>query len=230
MCPAYKMCRNTDEAETKRTVNQWLPQLEIHPTRERQPLTLLVILCYACRQESSITVSWEASSSSRWKQIERPAAKHQTELRTSWGRVGDRIEPAAWVKNITRRLTESTNLGPQGSRRLGPQAGTMQGLDLDILHIFNKCSAWSLCDSPNKWSGAVSVSVLFHWIPFSYLDCLVGPQWERIHLVLLGLDVPEWGGTQVGLPFSEKKGRGQWGSYLQGWDWEERREGLVFRI
>jgi hypothetical protein len=34
----------------------------------------------------------------------------------------------------------------------------------------------------------------------------------------------------VGLPFSEKKGRGQWGSYLQGWDWEERREGLVFRI
>jgi hypothetical protein len=26
--------------------------------------------------------------------------------------------------------------------------------------------------------------------------CLVGPQWERKHLVQLGLDVPGWGGTQ----------------------------------
>ena len=36
--------------------------------------------------------------------------------------------------------------------------------------------------------GAISVSVDCHWIPFSYLDCLVGPQWERMGLVLLGLN------------------------------------------
>jgi hypothetical protein len=34
-------------------------QLETHPKGENQPLTL--ILCYACREEPSITVSWEAS-------------------------------------------------------------------------------------------------------------------------------------------------------------------------
>ena len=30
-------------------------------------------------------------------------------------------------------------------------------------------------------------------------------------LDFLGLDAPEWGGTQGGLPFSEEKGLGQWG-------------------
>lgn len=48
-------------------------------------------------------------------------------------------------------------------------------------------------------AGAVSDSVACHWILFSLLDCLVGPQWERICLVLLGLDVPQLDGTQVGL-------------------------------
>lgn len=38
----------------------------------------------------------------------------------------------------------------------------------------------------------------------SGLPCL--PQWERIYLALLGLDVPEWVGT-----FSEEKGRGELG-------------------
>jgi hypothetical protein len=41
------------------------------------------------------------------------------------------------------------------------------------------------------------------------LDCLVGPQWESMCRVLLGLDVPEWGGTQGSTPLSKKKGRGQ---------------------
>jgi hypothetical protein len=44
-------------------------------------------------------------------------------------------------------------------------------------------------------------------IPSPYLDCLVGPQWERVCLVLLGLDVPGWGGTQRKPPFSEEKGK-----------------------
>ena len=46
--------------------------------------------------------------------------------------------------------------------------------------------------------------------PFPYLDCLVGPQWERMCLVLLRLDILEQQvGTQNGdFPSSEEKGRG----------------------
>ena len=55
---------------------------------------------------------------------------------------------------------------------------------------------------------AASDSVAAYWIPFPYMDCLVGPQWERMYLVLLGLDIPKWGDTKVGLPFSEEKGKG----------------------
>ena len=36
-------------------------------------------------------------------------------------------------------------------------------------------------------AGAVSDSVVRFWIPL--LDCLVWPQWERMHLVLLQLDL-----------------------------------------
>jgi hypothetical protein len=56
--------------------------------RESQILTLLMILCYAYRQELSITVSREASSSSEWKQMQRSRAKHSVELGESGGRVG----------------------------------------------------------------------------------------------------------------------------------------------
>lgn len=60
--------------------------------------------------------------------------------------------------------------------------------------------------------GAVSDSVAFHWIPFPYMDFVVGSQQERMCLVLLGLDILGWGSAQRGRD-------------LQEWDWEERREG-----
>lgn len=48
-----------------------------------------------------------------------------------------------------------------------------------------------------------------HGIPIPELDCLVGPQWERMCLVLVGIDVPGWGGTRGGgFSLSEEKGRG----------------------
>ena len=41
---------------------------------------------------------------------------------------------------------------------------------------------------------------LFPGIGFSspYLDCMVRPQWNRMHLVMMELDVPVWDGTQGG--------------------------------
>jgi hypothetical protein len=54
---AYKMQRDKDGAESEGMANQSLDQLESHSKGESQPLTLLMIFCYACRQELSITVS-----------------------------------------------------------------------------------------------------------------------------------------------------------------------------
>ena len=51
--------------------------------------------------------------------------------------------------------------------------------------------------------GSVSISIPCHWIYFPCLDCLVGPQWKRMYLVLLRLDIPVGCGTYAGLPFSE---------------------------
>jgi len=45
-----------DKLETKGMASQWLLQLKAHPMRESQLLTLLIILCCACRQEPSINV------------------------------------------------------------------------------------------------------------------------------------------------------------------------------
>jgi hypothetical protein len=42
MCPAYKIYRDNDRAETKGMANQWLPQIEIHPMGKNQSLTLLM--------------------------------------------------------------------------------------------------------------------------------------------------------------------------------------------
>jgi hypothetical protein len=109
------MCRNKDRAEIEGMTNQCLSQLETHPMGESQPLMLLMIFCYGCRQEPSISVSWEASSSNWWKQMQRPTAKHQAEVKKPCERVWDRIEQARRVKDTTRRPTESTNLGPLGA-------------------------------------------------------------------------------------------------------------------
>jgi hypothetical protein len=51
-----KICRDKDGAEIERMANKWLGQLETHTMGENQSLTLLMISCYICRQEPSITV------------------------------------------------------------------------------------------------------------------------------------------------------------------------------
>lgn len=74
--------------------------------------TVPMILCNACRQKPSVTALWEATPSSRSKQIMRPTAKHWVKLEESCGRVRGRIGGHTGDKNYTRRATESTNLGP----------------------------------------------------------------------------------------------------------------------
>ena len=55
----------------------------------------------------------EASPSNRWKQMQRPTAKHSAELGESCGREGGKNVGARGVKDTIRKPTESTNLGSQ---------------------------------------------------------------------------------------------------------------------
>ena len=61
--------------------------------------------------------------------MQRPTAKHQAELKESCGRVGDRIERAGEVKDITRRPTESSNLDPWGLTETEPPTKEHAGAD-----------------------------------------------------------------------------------------------------
>ena len=116
ICPTYKICRDKDGAEIEGTANHWLAQLETHPMDKHQSLKLLTILCYACRQKPSISVSWEALPSSWLEQTQIPTAKHWTEVRVYYGRVSRMIEGPEAGGNSTERPTESTNLHPRALR------------------------------------------------------------------------------------------------------------------
>jgi hypothetical protein len=56
MYPPYKNAGTGDGVETEVMANQYSVQLESYPMGKRQFHTLLMIFCYACRQEPSIDV------------------------------------------------------------------------------------------------------------------------------------------------------------------------------
>jgi hypothetical protein len=127
ICPASRMHKDKDGAETEEMTNQWLAQFETHPKGESQPLTLLMVLCYAYRWEPSIKISWEASSSSIWwKQIQRRIAKHQVELGESCGRVWNRIE-LAWARASQEDLQTQLTHAHGDTQKLNHQPKSMQG-------------------------------------------------------------------------------------------------------
>jgi hypothetical protein len=79
-------------------------------------------------------------------------------------------------------------------------------MDLDTLYICTKCAVWCSCGSPNKWSrGCLGLCSLPLDALTPYLDCLFGPQRERMCLDLPELDAPVWGGIQGVFTFSEEK-------------------------
>jgi hypothetical protein len=138
MCPTYKMCRNKDRAETQGMANPWVPQLKTHPMGKNQSLTLLMVLCYACREPSKI-VLWEAPPSSQWKDVKTHTQTldgTQGVLWKSWEKdwgtwrgQGDQLNQLTWT------------LG--GSQGLNHQPKSEHSLDLGSLHLCSRCAAWS---------------------------------------------------------------------------------------
>jgi hypothetical protein len=89
---------------------------------EKEPiLTVLMILCYACRQESNITVLWEAPLSRWYQQMWRPTAKHETELGEFCGKSWRTIEGLKEVRDSTGRPREKWS-GPSGLPETEPPA------------------------------------------------------------------------------------------------------------
>jgi hypothetical protein len=110
-----------------------------------------MILCYACRQESSITALQETPRSSGLKQM----PNIRWSLEEPSGRVRGRIEESRGDKDSTRRPAESTGLDPWGLPEAEPptkeQAWAGQSL-LPSLNICTKCAALSSCGFYNNWS------------------------------------------------------------------------------
>lgn len=115
-----------------------------------------MILCYACRHEPSITVSWETSPSRWCKQMQRLTTKYQAELSESCGRVKDRIEGAIGVEDTTRRSSESTHGDWNANQRLGQQE-----LVLGPQHIVadQMCSLVFILVS-EQWEQVLSMALL----------------------------------------------------------------------
>jgi hypothetical protein len=106
----------------------------------------------------------------------------------------------------------------EAHRALGYQSGSMQEVDLDSIHICSKCAAWSSCGSSNKWNEGLYQSLFLQMDP--YLDHMAGPQWERMCLDLLSLEVPKEGSTSL-------RRRGQWGKDFKGGTGKRGGRGVV---
>ena len=141
------------------------------------------ILCYACRQESNIIVSQDASSRGQWKQIQRPTSKHQAEHGKSCGRSLE-----IWLReDNTGRPRESTN-----------NPGLM-GVCWDWTTNQRACRNWTLTSYTfvahvqlglhvcpiTIGARADSDSVACYWIPFPSWTAWFGTQWESMCLSLL---------------------------------------------
>jgi hypothetical protein len=142
------MYKGKGGTETDGMASQWLLQLESCPLGVSQHQTRLMILCHACREEPSIPVSWEDSSSSCWKQMQRFIANHQLELGESCGRVGHRIEWARGVKDTPHRTTESTRFCLWGLTVTKSPTKEHAGAAPSVSHICSRIEPWTSCGSP----------------------------------------------------------------------------------
>jgi hypothetical protein len=67
-----------------------------------EPQAMLVSVTWIHRQKPSITVLWEAPSSSWQKQIQRSTVTHQAEFRESVEELGGRIEESGVDRKTNR--------------------------------------------------------------------------------------------------------------------------------
>jgi hypothetical protein len=87
-----------------------------------------------------------------WKQMKKPTAKHQAELRKSeedWKESRERLRETEG--STVQEDLQSLGLWGGVSQRLNHQPKSVHGLDLGPLHRCSRCAAWCLCGFPPNW-------------------------------------------------------------------------------
>ena len=95
---------------------------------KNQSLTLLMVLCYACRQVSIVAVSEKLHPAG-----DSDTDTHSLTVDRIWdfyGIIEGRMAGPDWDRNATGRPTESTKLDPWGFQRLNHQSQCIHRLDL----------------------------------------------------------------------------------------------------
>jgi hypothetical protein len=77
ICSCLKKCRDKNGAETEEMTDQWLAQ-------QAQSLTLLLILCCACRKEACLAVLWKALPAADWDRCRYSQLSTGNRLGTFW--------------------------------------------------------------------------------------------------------------------------------------------------
>jgi hypothetical protein len=101
-----------------------------------QFLTLLMMLCSACRQEPSKAALWDALHNIWLSQIQLSTDKHWMEVRNPYGRVRGRIEGPQRDDTSTGRPTLTTNLEPWECPETEPPTKE---------HTWIGLSLWNIC-------------------------------------------------------------------------------------
>jgi hypothetical protein len=156
---------------------------------------------------------WRVFIKQQWEQTQRPTGGSCR----SWGRVrkdwaSQRQQPSIRSQGHHKKTYRVNKLGPMQVQRLKK---TMYWLYLGLLNICPRCAAWFPYRLPiNYCEGCLCLFCLV-LDPTPYLDWPARSQKERMHLVLLQLDVPGQVGTQRVFSLSEQKEVGNWGRDLR---------------
>lgn len=165
--------------------HQYLAQLETHPTVKHQSLTLSIIPCYACWQESSITVLWEAQSNSWLKQIEIPTAKHWTEVGDSYERVVKSIKGPERDGNVQKVEWNQLNWTAGSSQSLSYQITNnithISWNEDPSIHSSCQCTAQCPCRPPTTRVEASPKAVAWLWYLFPNRAPCLASQRSSIH-------------------------------------------------
>jgi hypothetical protein len=105
---------------------------------------------------------------------------------------------------------EHPSLYLSGSGRASYETAISGSCQHALLGMHKSVWVWFSCGSLNNWSRALSDSVACRWIPFPYLDCLFGPQCERMCFAFLGLGVQCRVLHKGDFTFCAEKESGEW--------------------
>ena len=121
---------------------QWLVHFETHPVGKHLFLTLLIMLCYACQQESSIVALWEVVLCSWLRQMRTSTEKHWMMVGTIMEDLGEGLQALKDIETPQEDQQCQLTWTPMRSQRLSHQLKSIYGLVWDPQHM---CSRGLLC-------------------------------------------------------------------------------------